>query len=76
MKFDRRTGRARPASHLRKGAVAPWAQSPSPYYTQTLKSLARHYEFSLDTPFEELPEKARQEILFYGSGDDPIHFIR
>jgi excinuclease ABC subunit A len=58
---------------LRKGAIAPWARSTSPYYLQTLESLAKHYKFRLDTPFEALP-KDIQEILFYGSGDDPIRF--
>ncbi len=31
---------------LRKGAIAPWAKSSSPYYLQTLEALARHYKFS------------------------------
>jgi excinuclease ABC subunit A len=62
-----------PKLTLRKGAIAPWAKSTSPYYLQTLESLAKHYKFRLDTPFEALPEHI-QEILFYGSGDDPIRF--
>jgi excinuclease ABC subunit A len=62
-----------PKLTLRKGAIAPWAKSTSPYYLQTLESLANHYKFRLDTPFEALPENV-QEIIFYGSGDDPIRF--
>ncbi len=62
-----------PKLTLRKGAIAPWAKSTSPYYLQTLESLAKHYKFRLDTPFEALP-KDIQEIIFYGSGDDPIRF--
>jgi excinuclease ABC subunit A len=62
-----------PKLTLRKGAIAPWAKSTSPYYLQTLESLAKHYKFRLDTPFEALPENV-QEIIFYGSGDDPIRF--
>ncbi|QAY96905.1 excinuclease ABC subunit A [Methylovirgula ligni] len=62
-----------PKLTLRKGAIAPWARSTSPYYLQTLESLAKHYKFRLDTPFEALPEHI-QEILFYGSGEDPIRF--
>ena len=58
---------------LRKGAIAPWARSTSPYYQQTLESLAKHYKFRLDTPFEALP-KDIQEMIFYGSGDDPVRF--
>jgi excinuclease ABC subunit A len=60
---------------LKNGAVAPWAGSSSQYYQQTLDSLARHYHFTLDTPFAKLPEKARQAIL-HGSGTDvvPLHY--
>ena len=58
---------------LRKGAVAPWAKSTSPYYLQTLEALGRHYKFSLNEAWEELPKKARDVILF-GSGDDEIKF--
>jgi excinuclease ABC subunit A len=60
---------------LRDGAVAPWAGSSSQYYLQTLESLAKHYRFRLDTPFAQLPDRARQAIL-YGSGSDvvPMHY--
>jgi excinuclease ABC subunit A len=56
---------------LRQGAVAPWANSTSQYYMQTLDSLARHYKFSVNTPWRDLPEKARQAIL-YGSGSEAV----
>jgi excinuclease ABC subunit A len=56
---------------LRQGAVAPWANSTSQYYMQTLDSLARHYKFSVNTPWGELPEKARTVIL-HGSGSEPV----
>ena len=62
-----------PKLTLRKGAIAPWARSTSPYYLQTLESLAKHYKFRLDTPFEELPERV-QEIILYGSGEEAIRF--
>ena len=62
-----------PSLPLRKGAVAPWSKSSSPYYLQTLEALARHYKFSLNTPFEDLPKKIREVILF-GSGEDEIKF--
>ncbi|MDE2464540.1 MAG: excinuclease ABC subunit UvrA, partial [Alphaproteobacteria bacterium] len=58
---------------LRKGAIAPWSKSSSPYYLQTLEALARHYKFSLTAPFEDLPKKVRDVILF-GSGDEEIKF--
>ena len=62
------------AKTLHKGAVAPWAKGPSPLYTQTLQALARHYDFSMDTPFGKLPDTARLVVL-YGSGTEKIRFI-
>src|SRR5579864_5797324 len=59
---------------LRKGAIAPWAKSSSPYYLQTLEALARHYKFSLTEPWEDLPKKAR-DVILHGSGEDEIKFI-
>ena len=58
---------------LRKGAIAPWAKSTSPYYLQTLEALGKHFKFRLDAPFEDLPKKARDVILF-GSGDEDVRF--
>src|SRR4051794_12567261 len=58
---------------LRKGAIAPWARSSSPYYTQTLNALGKHYRFTLDTKWKDLPKKVQDAIL-YGSGDDEIRF--
>ncbi|MEZ5758848.1 MAG: excinuclease ABC subunit UvrA [Emcibacteraceae bacterium] len=56
---------------LDKGALAPWGKSNSPYYAQTLESIARHYGFKTSTPFENLPEKV-QDVLLHGSGDEEI----
>ena len=64
-----RRGRCR----LREGAIAPWAKSSSPYYVQTLEALAKHYKFTLDTPWKDLPKKAQDAIL-YGTGEDEITF--
>jgi excinuclease ABC subunit A len=58
---------------LRKGAVAPWAKSSSPYYLQTLEALARHYKFSMNEPWEDLPKKA-QAVILHGSGEEVIKF--
>ncbi len=58
---------------LRKGAIAPWAKSSSPYYVQTLDALGKHYKFTLDTKWKALPKKTQDAIL-YGSGDDEIKF--
>ncbi|MBT5192344.1 MAG: excinuclease ABC subunit UvrA [Rhodospirillaceae bacterium] len=56
---------------LRDGAIAPWSRSTSPYYTQTLDSLARHFKFSTTYPWHELPEKMQKAIL-YGTGRTPV----
>ena len=53
---------------LREGAVAPWANSSSQYYSQTLDSLARHYKVSTNDPWKDLPEKARHAVLFGSDG--------
>ena len=60
-----------PSKSLRQGVIAPWAGSSSPYYAQTLDSLARHYKVSTNDRFEDLPENVRKAILF-GSGDTPV----
>ena len=60
-----------PTLSLDDGALAPWADTSSKYYGQTLKSLAAHYGFKLSTPFAKLRKKDRQVILF-GSGGTPI----
>jgi excinuclease ABC subunit A len=56
---------------LREGAIAPWANSTSQYYLQTLESIARHFKQSMSTPWRELPAKMRDAILF-GSGETAI----
>ena len=58
---------------LRKGAIAPWAKSTSPYYLQTLEALAKHYKFRLDTAFDALPPAIRK-MLFYGTGEEAVKF--
>ena len=58
---------------LRKGAIAPWAKSSSPYYVQTLQALGKFYKFTLDTKWKDLSKKTKDVILF-GSGDDEIKF--
>ncbi|WP_342641634.1 excinuclease ABC subunit UvrA [Rhodoligotrophos ferricapiens] len=61
---------------LREGAILPWAKTgnTSPYYTQTLEAICRHYSVSMDTPWAELPETVRNVIL-YGSAPEEITFI-
>ena len=62
-----------PRLSLRRGAIAPWAKSTSPYYMQTLEALGRHFKFRLDLAFEKLPLEV-QQMLFYGSGRQSIRF--
>jgi excinuclease ABC subunit A len=59
---------------LRGGAIAPWAKSTSPYYIQTLQALGKHYKFTLDTRWKDLPKKT-QDALLNGSGEDTIRFV-
>ncbi|MEO1167216.1 MAG: excinuclease ABC subunit UvrA [Pseudomonadota bacterium] len=58
---------------LKKGAVVPWAKSnpPSPYYMQVLGSVAKHFEFSLDTPWNDLSEH-HQDVVLNGTQGLPI----
>ncbi|MCR4377051.1 MAG: excinuclease ABC subunit UvrA [Rhodospirillales bacterium] len=56
---------------LAQGAIAPWAGSSSPYYTQTLDSLGAHFKFSLKTPFAELGDTVRN-MLLYGTDGEAI----
>ena len=58
---------------LKKGAVVPWAKSnpPSPYYMQVLSSLAKAYDFTLDTAWEDLlPDQ--KLIILHGTGGMPV----
>jgi excinuclease ABC subunit A len=61
-------------ANIGKGAIAPWAKSSSPYYTQTLEALGKHYRFTLDTRWKDLPKKTQDAIL-NGSGDDEVKFV-
>ncbi len=62
-----------PSLSLKKGAIMPWAKSSSPYYGQTLEALARHFGFKMTAAWEELPEEAR-DILLYGSKGEAVRF--
>ncbi|HHL21865.1 MAG TPA: excinuclease ABC subunit UvrA [Aliiroseovarius sp.] len=58
---------------LYDGALAPWRKGKSPYFLQTIESIAKHYEFDKNTPWRDLPEHVKQ-IFLYGSGDEEIPF--
>ena len=51
---------------LREGAIYPWNKGGKTYYQDILACVAKHYGFSMDTPFEELSDEAKN-IIFYGS---------
>ncbi len=55
------------------GAIEPWSKSSYMYYAQTLSSIAKHYNFSLDEKWNKLSKKIKDIILF-GSNDDEIKF--
>ena len=56
---------------LNLGALAPWANSSSKYYGQTLESLARHFGFKLTVTWAKLSQSTREVVLF-GSGKEAV----
>ncbi len=58
---------------LAGGAIRGWDRRTT-YYYQMIRSLADHYDFDVETPFEELDEKL-QNIVLFGSGSDKIDFF-
>ena len=61
-----------PHLSLAGGAIRGWDRRNA-YYFSIIQSLAKHYEFDIDIPFQEQPEKI-QKILMYGSGSEQITF--
>ncbi len=70
--FDPARVVAHPQLSLAAGAIRSWDRR-NPYYFQLIQSLARHYRFDVDTPWENLPKATREAVLF-GSGDTAIAF--
>ncbi len=58
---------------LANGAIAPWSKTTSPYYQQTLKSLARKFKFSMNAPWSDLDEEF-QDIILFGT-EETVKFI-
>ncbi|SOC08854.1 excinuclease ABC subunit UvrA [Rhodobacter maris] len=58
---------------LMAGALAPWAKSKSPYFTQTIDALAKHYGFDKRKAWKDLAPEV-QRLFLYGSGEDQIKF--
>ncbi|KAF1721659.1 excinuclease ABC subunit UvrA [Pseudoxanthomonas japonensis] len=61
-----------PELSLAAGAVRGWDRRNA-YYFQLIASLAKHYQFDTDAPWQSLPEKVQQAVL-YGSGEEVITF--
>ncbi|MDE0348142.1 MAG: excinuclease ABC subunit UvrA, partial [Gammaproteobacteria bacterium] len=61
-----------PGASVADGAIRGWDRR-NVYYFHLLKSLARHYEFEVDTPFRKLRKRQKDAILF-GSGRDRVDF--
>ncbi len=70
--FDPQRVVAHPHLSLAGGAVRGWDRR-NVYYFQMLESLARHYQFDVETPWRELPVKTQRAVL-YGSGKVEIEF--
>ncbi len=62
-----------PSLSMASGAVKGWDRRNA-YTFSLLESVAKHYGFDIDTPFEELPKKA-QNVLLNGSGKEEIEFV-
>ena len=58
---------------LMQGALAPWAKSKSPYFTQTIDALSKHYGFDKKARWLDLPDAVR-EVFLRGSGGAEIKF--
>ncbi len=61
-----------PELSLASGAIRGWDRN-SAYYFSMMSTLATHYQFDIETPFNDLPKKI-QKIILYGSGDEVIRF--
>jgi excinuclease ABC subunit A len=70
--FDPARVVAFPSLSLAGGAIKGWDRRNG-YYFAMLESLAKHYKFDIETPFEELPLPV-QEVILHGSGEEEIKF--
>ncbi|KQP12179.1 excinuclease ABC subunit UvrA [Pseudorhodoferax sp. Leaf267] len=61
-----------PTLSLASGAIKGWDRRNG-YYFALLESLAKHYKFNVETPFEALPAEVQQAVL-HGSGEEEIKF--
>src|SRR5262249_31551463 len=59
---------------IAEGAVEPWSGGFAPFYLQAMEAVAKHYGFSVNTPWEKLKQQHRDYIL-HGSGDEDIKTV-
>ena len=71
--FDPKRVVQMPEVSLAAGAIKGWDRRNF-YYFQMLKSLAEHYKFDIDQPYQKLSAKVK-DILLNGSGGDEIQFV-
>ncbi len=62
-----------PDLSLAGGAIRGWDRKTT-YYYQMIQSLATHFDFDIETPFNELSKKL-QKIVLYGSGKEKVEFF-
>ena len=55
------------------GALAPWRKGKSPYFLQTIESIAKHFKFDPQTKWKDLPDNVKQ-VFLRGSGDEELEF--
>jgi excinuclease ABC subunit A len=70
--FDPQRVVAFPSLSLASGAIKGWDRRNA-YYHGLIESLAKHYSFDVDTPFEDLPTRI-QDVVLHGSGEEVIKF--
>src|SRR4051812_703537 len=70
--FDPQRVVAFPELSLAGGAIKGWDRR-NPYYFSLIESLARHYKFDVDAPFQDLPPHVRKALL-HGSGEEEMRF--
>lgn len=63
-----------PSKSIREGAIAPWSGGFAPFYLQAMEGVAKHYGFSVDTPWKKLKPEHQDRIL-HGSGDEIIRIV-
>ncbi|MCA9017804.1 MAG: excinuclease ABC subunit A, partial [Planctomycetaceae bacterium] len=70
--FDAELVVSHPELSCAGGAIRKWDRR-NVYYFQMLQSLAAHYDFDVEAPFETLPQRVK-DVILYGSDEEPIRF--